>query len=71
MAYTFDPVRARSYLSRAWDATTARDRSARANAPVDEKVRIAIELYEGAKAMRPDWPTDADRGSLVRRRTST
>lgn len=61
MAYTFDPARARAMLNRAWNATEARDRVVRGSAPVEAKVRMAIALYEAAKATRPDWPTEADR----------
>lgn len=56
-----DPDDLRAYARRDWAATERATRRARAQLPVADKVRLSIELYEGARATRPDWPTDADR----------
>jgi len=56
-----DPEDLRSYASRDWSAPERLARRARAQQPVSEKVRIAIELYEAARRTRPDWPTDEQR----------
>ena len=29
--------------------------------PVQQKIRLAIDLYEAARSTRPDWPNDAVR----------
>ncbi len=29
--------------------------------PVRQKVRLAIDLYEAARATRPEWPSEATR----------
>jgi len=56
-----DPEDLRAYARRDWGAPERLARWARAHQPVAEKVRIAIELYESAKRMRPDWPDEAER----------
>ncbi|MEQ8460619.1 MAG: hypothetical protein RLO52_10780 [Sandaracinaceae bacterium] len=56
-----DPDELRAYAARDWGAPERLAREMRARMPTDEKVRIAIALYEAAKATRPDWPDDATR----------
>ena len=56
-----DPAELRSYAARDWSAPERLARRERALLPVAEKVRIAIELYEAARATRPDWPDEATR----------
>jgi hypothetical protein len=51
----------RAYAARDWGAPERLARQARARQPIEEKVRIAIALYEAAKATRPDWPDEATR----------
>ena len=53
-----DPSDLRAYAQRDWAAPERLARCARARQPVQEKVRIAIELYEAARAMQPGWPDD-------------
>ena len=36
-------------------------RGRRARLPVEQKVRLAIDLYEAARSTRPEWPTEAIR----------
>lgn len=57
----FDAEDLRRFAGRDWEAPARLARQARACAPIAEKVRIAVELYEAAKAMRPDWPDEASR----------
>ena len=56
-----DPDELRAYAARDWGAPARLAREKRATRPTDEKVRIAIELYEATKATRPDWPDEATR----------
>ncbi|MCK6505073.1 hypothetical protein L6R53_17020 [Myxococcota bacterium] len=56
-----DPADLRRYAQRDWEAPARLARAERAAQPVEDKVRIAIALYEAAKRTRPEWPTDADR----------
>jgi len=56
-----DPDELRAYAARDWGAAERLAREERARRPVDEKVRLAIELYEATKATRPDWPDEATR----------
>jgi hypothetical protein len=54
-----NPDDLRRYVQRDWGAIERLARRERAAMPIAEKVRIAIELYEGVRATNPDWP-DAD-----------
>lgn len=56
-----DPDDLRAYARRDWAAAEVMTRRERAKLPVDEKVRIAIALYEAARRTRPGWPDDATR----------
>jgi len=56
-----DPSDLRVYANRDWSTVERLSRRARASASLEEKSRIAIELYEAAKATRPDWPDEATR----------
>jgi hypothetical protein len=56
-----DPDDLRAWARRDWGAPERLSRHARARATIEEKVRIAAELYEAARATRPGWPDDATR----------
>jgi hypothetical protein len=56
-----DPNQLRDYASRDWGAPERLARAQRSRQPVERKVRLAIELYEAARAARPDWPDAAMR----------
>ena len=49
------------YASRDWGAPERLARKNRANLPVEQKVRLAVDLYEAARATRPGWPSEAVR----------
>jgi len=56
-----DPTDLREYARRDWGAPERLARKHRASLPTERKVQLAIELYETARATRPDWPDDATR----------
>jgi len=56
-----DAADLRSYAQRDWGAPERLARRRRARLPVAERVRLAIELYEAAKATNPGWPDEATR----------
>jgi hypothetical protein len=56
-----DASELRAYAARDWAAPERLARAERAAQSVEQKVRIAIELYEAACATRPDWPDEATR----------
>ena len=51
----------RDYAGRDWGLPERLARRHRARLPVAQKVRIAIHLYEAARATRPQWPDEAVR----------
>ena len=51
----------RKYAGRDWGLPARLARRDRAKLPVARRVRIAIDLYEAARATRPDWPSEAVR----------
>lgn len=55
------PRELREYARRDWSAPERLERARRAMQPIDHKVRLAIALYEAARATRPDWPDEATR----------
>ena len=57
----FDPTEFRSCAGRDWEAPERLARGHRAGLPVEQKVRLAIDLYEAARATRPEWPSEAIR----------
>ena len=57
----FDATELRGYAGRDWDAPERLARRHRAGLPVEQKVRLAIDLYEAARAARPEWPSEAIR----------
>ena len=61
MSARFDAEELRSYAGRDWGAPERLARVHRAKQPIEQKVRLAIELYEAARATRADWPSEADR----------
>lgn len=79
-----DVTELRNYAGRDWGMPERLARKRRARLPVEEKVRLAIDLYEAARGTRPEWPSEAirradlathqcirallDRASHVRRR---
>ena len=68
-----DPAELREYARRDWDAPQRLARRARAEQSIAHKIRLAVELYEVARASRPSWPDEdtrrADLQSHVRVRT--
>ena len=62
MSARFDAEELRSYVGRDWGAPERLARVHRAKQPLEQKVRLAIELYEAVRATRPDWP-----GEMARR----
>ncbi len=56
-----DPTGLRAFVDRDWSIVARATREARAAMPVEEKVRIAIELFEAAQRAVPGWPDDATR----------
>lgn len=56
-----DPDALRAWAARDWGAPERLSREARARAPVEEKVRVAIALYEAARATCPGWPDETIR----------
>ena len=61
-----DPKELREYASRDWDAPQRLARRARASQPLAQKVRLAVELYEAARATRPCWPDEDTRRADLR-----
>lgn len=56
-----DPEDLRNYAQRDWGAPERLARRHRVRQPLERKVRIAIALYEAAKATNPDWPDERTR----------
>ena len=56
-----DPETLRRYAQRDWSAPERLARIHRARQPIDQKVNMAIELYEAARRTRPEWPDEATR----------
>jgi hypothetical protein len=56
-----DPDDLRVYARRDWGAPERLARVDRVRQPVEAKVRIAVDLYEASKALRPGWPDDTTR----------
>ena len=54
-------IDAAAYAGRDWEAPERLARAARARQPVEQKVALAIALYEAARATHPGWPDDATR----------
>ena len=61
MGTPLDVTELRSYAGRDWGAPERLARRHRAKLPVEQKVRLAIDLYEAARAARPEWPSEAVR----------
>ena len=61
MSTPFDVTELRSYAGRDWGAPERLARRHRAGLPAEKKVRLAIDLYEAARATRPEWPSEAIR----------
>ena len=51
----------RSYARRDWGLPERLAGQQRAKLPVARKIRLAIDLYEAARASRPEWPDEAVR----------
>ncbi len=56
-----DPADLVAYARRDWAAPERLARAARARQPIEQKVRLSIELYEAARATNPGWPDEATR----------
>ena len=61
MSVRFDAEELRSYARRDWGAPERLARAHRAKQPIEQKVRLAMDLYEAARNTNPGWPTEADR----------
>ena len=61
MSARFDAEDLRSYARRDWGAPERLARVDRVNLPVEQKVRLAIDLYEAARNTNPGWPSEAVR----------
>ena len=61
MSAPLDATELRNYASRDWNAPERLARKHRANLPVEQKVRLAVALYEAARSTRPEWPGEAVR----------
>jgi hypothetical protein len=55
------PADLRAYARRDWSLPERLARRERAARPIAEKVRLAIALYEAARATVPGWPSEATR----------
>ena len=51
----------RSYANRDWGLPERLACRQRTKLPVAQKVRLAIDLYEAARATRPEWPDETVR----------
>lgn len=56
-----DAADLRNYARRDWGLPERLARGYRVRLPVEQKVRLAIDLYEAARSTRPEWPTEATR----------
>ena len=61
MSARFDAKELRSYAGRDWGAPERLARVHRVNLPIEQKVRLAIDLYEAARSTRAGWPGEAVR----------
>lgn len=61
MSARFDAEDLRSYAGRDWGAPERLASIHRVNLPVEQKVQLAIDLYEAARIANPGWPSEADR----------
>lgn len=61
MSARFDVEELRSYARRDWGAPERLARLHRVNLPIEQKVLLAIDLYEAARNTNPGWPSEADR----------
>ncbi len=57
----FDRADLRRYALRDWGAPERLARRQRARQPVQQKIALAVSLYEAARAHTPGWPDDASR----------
>ena len=58
-----DETELRAYARRDWEAPARLARRERVRLPVERKVQLAVQLYEAARATRPDWPDEETRRS--------
>ena len=58
---SLDPSELKAYARRDWGAPARLACEQRALLSIERKVQLAIELYEAARASRPDWPDEATR----------
>ena len=61
MSARFHPEELRSYAGRDWGAPERLARAHRVRQPSEQKVRLAIDLYEAARNTNPGWPSEAVR----------
>ena len=61
MSARFDAEELRRYAGRDWGAAERLARVHWVKQPIEQKVRLAIDLYEAARNTNPGWPSDADR----------
>ena len=53
-----DDADLRAYARRDWGVPARLARRERVRLPVERKVQLAVQLYEAARATRPDWPDE-------------
>ena len=61
MTTQLDATELRGYANRDWGAPERLARRRRATLPIERKVRLAVALYEAARATRPEWPDETMR----------
>ena len=61
MSARLDPEDLRSYAVRDWGAPERLARVHRVSLPIEQKVRLSIDLYEAARNTRAGWPSEAVR----------
>ena len=61
MGAPFDAKVLRSYAGRDWGAPERLARAHRVKLQIEQKVRLAIDLYEAARNTRTGWPSEVVR----------
>ena len=61
MSVRFDAEELRSYAGRDWGAPERLARVHRVKQPIEQKVQLAIDLYEAVRNTNPGWPSEAVR----------
>lgn len=59
--HSFDDDDLRAYAGRDWEAPARLARRERARLPIEQKLRLAEDLWKAAREARPGWPDEATR----------